>query len=594
MYNKAVKKIKTLASPAKTLASLALIVLIAGSLRFLGLNWDQGHALHPDERFLGMVTNDIKLPQNISQYFNPHTSPLNPRNIKFHFYVYGNFPVSLNKFITSGLNLEGLSNIILNGRVMSATADLLIVVLVFAAAHTAAEIFQFNKKIKYWASLTYALMVLPIQQSHFYTTDTLVNLFSFASFYFALLFYQKKNWLSLLLAGICWGLALGSKINALFIGPLIILFILAADRRLLKIKQIKFKQISSTAARTLLFVAVAYLSLRLSSPYLFASSNWLQPNLSSEFVENIKELKSLEGEDVAFPPAIQWINRAPVWFALKNMAVVGTGLPIFFLGLFGIYLILKKLTTRIKTGQFKMNQLVLLSVFVWCLTFFNYQSMQFVKSVRYFLILYPFLAIAAGLTLSFLFKRIKNWDSKKLIWAAQAGMLLFIFIWPLMFVSIYFQPHSRIQASHWIYQNIPNNSTIATEHWDDGLPIGLPEYQTRYKIQQLPVFGDDRPEKWQEIKAILRQADYYVLSSNRAWGSMSRLPEKYPQTSQFYLELLTGKTTLENIDLELIAEFDSFPSLKYLGIPLSFDDSWAEEAFSVYDHPQVLIYKIHH
>jgi len=69
-------------------------------------------------------------------------------------------------------------------------------------------------------------------------------------------------------------------------------------------------------------------------------------------------------------------------------------------------------------------------------------------------------------------------------------------------------------------------------------------------------------------------------------GSIVRVPEKYPLMSQFYQDLLSGRT-----QFELVAEFNSYPSLEYLSIPITFDDSWAEEAFSVYDHPQVLVFR---
>jgi hypothetical protein len=47
-------------------------------------------------------------------------------------------------------------------------------------------------------------MVLPIQQSHFFTTDTFLNLFVFASFYFVSnIFSKKKSYISLAL-GFFW------------------------------------------------------------------------------------------------------------------------------------------------------------------------------------------------------------------------------------------------------------------------------------------------------------------------------------------------------------------------------------------------------
>ena len=75
------------------------VLLFAAFLRLYGVNWDQGHHLHPDERFLTMVTTDIKWPGTITEYFNTDNSPLNPHNAGYGFFVYGTFPVFLTKLV---------------------------------------------------------------------------------------------------------------------------------------------------------------------------------------------------------------------------------------------------------------------------------------------------------------------------------------------------------------------------------------------------------------------------------------------------------------------------------------------------------------
>ena len=70
--------------------ALALILLVAGWLRFTGLNWDEGRHLHPDERFLSTVTNDLKWPENLDTYFDPTTSSLSPYSLpNMGLFVYG-------------------------------------------------------------------------------------------------------------------------------------------------------------------------------------------------------------------------------------------------------------------------------------------------------------------------------------------------------------------------------------------------------------------------------------------------------------------------------------------------------------------------
>ncbi len=47
---------------------IAAILLVAGYLRFTGLNWDEGQWIHPDEGHMRMVTSAIKLPDRPALY----------------------------------------------------------------------------------------------------------------------------------------------------------------------------------------------------------------------------------------------------------------------------------------------------------------------------------------------------------------------------------------------------------------------------------------------------------------------------------------------------------------------------------------------
>ena len=78
---------------------LVLILLLGASFRFYGLNWDQNQHLHPDERFLAMVTTAIKIPSSFTAYLDPKASPMSPYNAGYVFFVYGTFPLNLTKVI---------------------------------------------------------------------------------------------------------------------------------------------------------------------------------------------------------------------------------------------------------------------------------------------------------------------------------------------------------------------------------------------------------------------------------------------------------------------------------------------------------------
>ena len=73
-----------------------------------------------------------------------------------------------------------------------------------------------------------------------------------------------------------------------------------------------------------------------------------------------------------------------------------------------------------------------------------------------------------------------------------------------------------------------------------------------------------------------------MLSSPRAWNTIGRLPGRFPLMTRFYDELFAGR-----LPFKRVATFESYPSL--LGLELR--DRRAEEAFWVYDHPPVTIFR---
>jgi len=196
--------------------------------------------------------------------------------------------------------------------------------------------------------------------------------------------------------------------------------------------------------------------------------------------------------------------------------------------------------------------------------------------MRYFIIIYPFLAIYAAIGFSAVAKRLNL--------LLQVLLMILIFVWPLSYLSIYIHENTRVSATQWIYRNIPEGSTILSEHWDDALPLMMES--RNYNNQLLPVFDPDNTEKWNKMDNLLQIGDYLILSSNRGWGSIPTVPKKYPLMTNFYKDLFAG-----NLQYKKIKEFTSYPSLTYLGIPLTVPDDIADENFTVFDHPKVMIFK---
>lgn len=553
-----------------------LILLLGFLFRFNNLNWDSDFHLHPDERFLTMVGTAMKPPSNFLDYFDPQKSRFNPPNIGFNFFVYGIFPVIVNKMISIFFHNDNYNAFTIQGRFLSAVADMMIIFLIFKTVELFEKKIKIHHSIKYWAGFFYAIAVLPIQLSHFFAVDTFLNLFAFASFYATLKYFFQRSLQYMILSAIFFGLAISSKISAIYILPLNVFFIIISAITSEK-KLIRF--FWSLAIMTGTYFIISYLTIRLADPYLFDSANLLDFKINHIFLMSIKSLESFSTPQAWYPPGIQWIHKTPLIFSLKNIAFFGLGIPYFLVMILGILFTLRRF--RIK------NCYVLLIMTIWVIGFFIYQSTQFAQSMRYFILLYPFLAILAGFGIFLIFETFVKFLRRFLFTVSCLLLVAIILIWPLAFSSIYLKKHSRVVASEWIYKNIPNNSLILSEYWDDPLPLFIGQNQNKKFIgKELPVFDPDTAEKWNKMNFLLSQADYYILSSNRGWGSVPTIPERFTKMARFYQDLLANKLSYKKI-----IEFTSYPSLKYLGIPLDYPDDLSDESFTVYDHPKVMIFK---
>lgn len=552
------------------------IILIGAFFRFFSIDWDQGNHLHPDERFLTMVGTAMHLPTSFANYLDPATSPFNPANIGHQFYVYGTFPVVANYLLALTTLATSYADFTLQGRIVSGFLDLFIILLVFKTLRIFERAYTFAPAIKYWGAFFYAIAVLPIQLAHFFTVDTFLNFFLFTAFYLALKFAFERGIHTLIFSAIFLGIALSSKITAVFITPLILFLLISFLWQKTKHKTLftkvehlaLVKQLGIALVILVSYGIITYLTVRLANPYFFANSNFFDLKLNPLLLENWKALAYWGSAQAWYPPGVQWLHKTPFLFSLQNLIVFGLGIPFFFFLMAGMVTIARKYR----------NPLPLFATMLWALGYFIYQSIQLTQTMRYFLILYPFFAIFAAIGFHAI---TRHWHI-----ALKGIAVALILLWPMLFLSIYTKPHSRVSATDWMHNTIPAGSIILVEHWDDALPLGGNTPEHTYVLQELPVFDQDTPEKWAKMEMLLASGDYYILSSNRAFGSIPTAPERYPRMTQFYADLFAGK-----LGYKKIKEFTSYPSLSYLGIPLSLPDQWSEEAFTVYDHPRIIIFQ---
>lgn len=558
---------------------LILIISLSLFLRLYNLNWDSNQHLHPDERFLTMVAGGLGWPSTFSHYLDTSTSPLNPHNREYPFYVYGTFPVIFVKLVAEIVGMSDYDGLTLVGRFISALFDTGVVVLVSLISIRLTN----SKKAALLASLLYTLSVLPIQLSHFYATDTFLVFFLSLSFYLLVSIQSSKHpHVFSALLGMAFGLAISSKISAVYFAPVIGIGYL--------IYFLRTKKLFSLIITSLFFILFLYLTIRLAYPYLFLNTSFFVLTFNPKQLANWEDLRQYSLPNFYYPPSTMWVHVKKLIYPLENLSLWGLGLPAFLVSV---------ISTPFCLRRSKHNPLLAISV-LWIISFFIYQGSQFSMPLRYFYPLFPFIAICGGFFLS-------NYVNTK----PKLLLLLLLFVWPVSFISIYSRPHSRLQASDWIYSHIPPGSVLSCEHWDDCLPLATASFSpSLYSIEEFPLYSDDNVEKWDLMSDRLSKVDYIILSSNRLYGSIMTAPEHWPATYRFYTSLFDG-----SLGFEKVAEFSSRPNLPLPGLNLcvtppfinygkvafttqscplqgiSFVDDYADETFTVYDHPKVIIFK---
>lgn len=558
---------------------LIVILLIASIFRFYNLNWDNDWYLHPDERMIVLVTTRIHWPENSlewQQIFTPE-SPLNPK-----FFAYGSLPLYLLK-ITGSLSASLLDprfgsyeKINLVGRVLSTLFDLGTVSILFILGKKLKD-----EKLGILASFFYAFAVLPIQLSHFYAVDTPLTFFILAVLYRLICFYENPTKKNAIFGGILFGLSLATKISAVVL-LVPIITILLAEFILTFLKQPHafhlwlpkfFKKLFLQGG---LIGSLAFVTFVLVEPFAILDF--------STFWQQTLEQGRMTNDAFTFPYTLQYVGKIPYFYELKNILLWGLGPMLGTLAFAGALFFIYK---TLKPFNFKF---LILASFFW--VYFAIVGHFAIGFMRYMLPIYPLLCLFAAVLVYQLLLNLKSLIITHqyffIAWCLLLG--IFLLIWPFSFIHIYSQPNTRIQATNWINLSIPQGESIAVEHWDDGLPLGT---QTRYQIYELPMYDPDvSPLKWEKVNLALSNAQYIIIASNRLYVPLQKLrqceilpPGKcYAKTAQYYQNLFNG-----SLGFKKIKEFAVYPTVPFLNLPII--DFSADESFTVYDHPKVIIFK---
>lgn len=567
---------------------LALTLIVAALLRLNGLNWDDGRLLHPDERHItDVVVNRIHAP-NWAAILDPAHSTLNPRSLdpnpppgqppRMRQFAYGSLPLFVTDFVAflwgkvTGQQWNEFFKVFRVGRALTVGFDLTTVVLAYLLARRA-----YGELAGQLTAAFYALAVMAIQLAHFWVTDSWLTTFTTAALLASVYAASSNSGRAFALAGLFTGCAVATKSTAILgTVPLAVALLLAhrgQPRRLLA------NGVAAAGAASLAFL--------LFEPYAV-----LDPGT---YIRDLAEQSAIISGRFDVPYTRQYVGTIPLVYQAKNLLGWELGPLLGSLVLLGLgYAVWRAISYR------RVADLVLLA---WVLPYLALLAGQEAKFTRYLLPALPMLLafgasllVDAGAFSARARGLMRRPDRARTIATTLAAVVVLAgtgFV-AVAFEAIYSRPNTRVAASEWMYQHVPPGSRLSAETWDDPLPLPLGPGKSladyKYVVMPFDLYNDSPPgvripnteAEFNYIVGRLNSVDYIVESSARLYGSIPRLPWRYPVQQQYYQLLFAGR-----LGFTPIYEGVSFPALG----PWTFNDQFMDESFTVYDHPQVILFK---
>ncbi|MEJ7712084.1 MAG: hypothetical protein WKF84_20045 [Pyrinomonadaceae bacterium] len=314
-------------------------------------------------------------------------------------------------------------------------------------------------------------------------------------------------------------------------------------------------------------VAAAAVAGFLVFHFLFQPYAYLDfPGLVASITEQNNIIVTGEGQ---VPYTRQYIGTTPYLYFIEQILRWSMGWPLGLAGFAGwgllIWLAIKRRSA---------SAVLLLT---WMIPYFLITGRFHAKFLRYALPLLPFLALAAALFLHQLRDNLMSpviaSPLRHLPNALTGVVTICALFWALAFFSIYTKPHTANQAAAWINNNVPKGAALLKEHWEEGLSGLKPIYKLPPQVPELPMYDADDAAKLQTIKQLLTTGDYIVFYSNRLYGTVPRLPERYPMSRRYYELLFSGK-----LGYDLVHFSEAYPH--FAGVAF-FEDTFSRPELSI-------------
>lgn len=567
----------------KEIFLLSLILLAAAGVRFYGIDWGLPFHFNSDEQILFRSTEILRTSPSFDQVL------IN----EWKFFVYPPFVMHLLILLVtpifalhpfSPFDPAAATLYYIIGRSISASFGIGTVALLYILGKRA-----YSRGVGFLSATFLAFSVLHVRDSHFFTTDVPFTFFLVLLFIFFLRITEGARNRTYAAAGLIAGLGLATKPTILIAFPLLVYAHFAGMRyQMLPSQPSVAAKILTTRfwSPLLIFGGVTLMMLLLMNPYpLIAPREFLQRSLqTAAFVAGTNQ-----------PHWVFQFTSTSFSYWFTNLLWFGTGPLLETASLLGVI------------WAFIRRKPADLLILIFLALYLGFIGIGFMKFIRYALPLIPFLALLGARFLLEIVGMAKRPMMRTALVATiltVAGTSLFF---TLAYLNIYRQEDVRIQASRWIYKNIPQGTAMLVDNsyttpllgtyfikpnffdWyvqcqgdnycvrEDYYTIkvmNLTGYGSRSLLNSSERFTQYLDERFQDVE--------YLIMGDEFLEQYGHRQKQYPWIASFYNELFAGRYGFRELKT-----FKTCPAL--LGIELN--DDRAELTFRLFDHPRVWIFK---
>ena len=557
-----------------TLLILGFILALAAGLRFYGLDWGTDHqtgtfhTFHPDEKTL--IDSAALIGHDMSKIVSSYG--------KAPMYFLAGFAHSLG-FITGAEPFQDIRFTHLVGRSISALLGTLTILITFLIGRALGGL---------WTGILSAVFMAVcaghIQQSHYYTVDASLTFWVSLTLYTAIRLPSTRIYLYLAF-GLAIGFATGTRLVGVWLAtPFVLAHIL---NRGLEDEIANCKLQIANSAQVLQYLSYFFLKLPWGRIGIATATGLAVALICEPFLILDFDLFFSENDARRFVPSMQiargeivciWtlydFSTTPYTFYITHLLRDAMGYPLEIAALFGIGLALWQRTR---------TSLILLG---WLLPYFLLIGGLHTKPIRYVTPMLPVLTIFAAWFCIWLGLQLRN--IQRFAPAIPAIVIgLPTLFYGLATASIYGREDSRVMASQWIAQHIPQNASVLAE--TGGFPTMwmVPNNRYRTRSDQPSFFLNTEGcfpynEHITFIDDQLRSIDWIVIINENRMRQFEGVPDHYPIGHAFYRKLKTGE-----LGYIPAAEFRVSPTL----LGYTFRSPNTEPTVTSYDHPTVTIYR---